>query len=66
MVVFAVELMQFGLEVRADFPHDLLAPVQHRLREHSTTVFGHKHQVDMEVADHMTTGSDLCVRLPAR
>ncbi|NGO44711.1 response regulator transcription factor [Streptomyces ureilyticus] len=45
---------------------ELLAPVQHRLREHSTTVFSHKHQVDMEVVDHLTTGSDLCVRLPAR
>lgn len=65
VVVLAVELAQLGLEVDADLPHDLLTPVQHCLGEYSATVFGHENQVDVEVVDHVATGSDIFVRLPS-
>ena len=47
MVVFAVELDQFRLEVDTDAGEDSAQIIQNRLGEHLAAIFGHKDQMDM-------------------
>jgi 4-diphosphocytidyl-2C-methyl-D-erythritol kinase len=64
VVLFAVELLQLGLEVGADLAHDLLTAGQHGVGERLPPVFGDKHQVDVEVVDDVTTGAYIGVWIP--
>jgi hypothetical protein len=65
VVLFAVELIQFGLEVRADLAHDLLRVGQHGLGERVPPVFGVKTQVEMQVLDDVSAGAYIGVRIPS-
>ena len=66
VVVFAVELAQLDLEVRAHVSHDLLATGQHRVGEHSTPVFRDENQMRVEVVNDMTPSSDIGIGVPPR
>ncbi|GAA3508140.1 hypothetical protein GCM10023075_66830 [Streptosporangium album] len=66
VVVFAVELAKFGLEVGADLAHEFLAADQHRVGEHPTPVLRHEHQMYVEVVDNMATSAYIGVWIPSR
>ncbi|GGO71819.1 hypothetical protein GCM10012289_38390 [Nonomuraea cavernae] len=66
MVVFPVELAEFDLEVRTDIAHDLLAPGEHHVGEHTPPVLGDEHQMGMEVVDDMSSRPHIRVRFPPR
>src|SRR5699024_11067057 len=59
VVGFAVELHQFGLEVGAHVPADLLQSGQVRAGEYVVSILGDKNQVRMEVANHMSTSTNV-------
>ena len=65
VVLFAVELFQLGLEVRADLSHDLFGAGQHGVGERVPPVLGDENQVNVQVVDNMATGSDIGMRVPA-
>jgi 4-diphosphocytidyl-2C-methyl-D-erythritol kinase len=65
VVLFAVELLQIGLEVGADLPHDLFCAGQHDAGERIAPVLRDKNQVNVQVVDNMATGSDTGIRVPA-
>ncbi|GHG30951.1 hypothetical protein GCM10018777_53400 [Streptomyces albogriseolus] len=61
MVVLAVELDQFGLEVLAHGPHDLLAPRQVSVGEDLVPVLRHENQVDVHTEDTVTTSTNVLI-----
>src|SRR5690606_27951364 len=61
VVVLAVELHQFGLEVLTHGPHDLLAPRQVPIGEDLVPVLRHENQVDMHPEDTVTTSTNVLI-----
>jgi hypothetical protein len=53
VIVFAVELAEFGFEVGAYLARDLLAPGEHGVGEHTTPVLGDEDQMDLQVIGDM-------------
>jgi hypothetical protein len=66
VIVLAVELLQLGLEVLADLPHDLFAARQHGVGHGFAPVLGDEDQVDVKVVDDMTAGAYIGIWIPAR
>lgn len=66
VVLVAVELSQLRFVVFADLAHDLLAPRQQGVGEHTPPVFGDENQMNVQVGDNIETSSDIGVRDPAR
>lgn len=66
MVLFAVALLQFSVEVRAQLPHGFLAPGEHGVGEDPAPVFGDEHQVNVKVVDDMTAGAYIGIWIPPR
>ncbi|GAB2492160.1 hypothetical protein GCM10027187_68870 [Streptosporangium sandarakinum] len=54
MVVFAVELAQFGCEAVARLDHDVFAAAEHRVVEHVPPVFGDKGQMGVECGNNVS------------
>ena len=55
MIVFAVELDELRLEVPADAAENIRQIAKYVFREHSTTIFGHKDQMHMQVKDAVSS-----------
>jgi len=58
MAVAAVELDQFGLEVRAYVPHDRLHAGQVPVGEHRVPELRHENQVNMHRENAVPAGTD--------
>ncbi|GGP76950.1 hypothetical protein GCM10010140_01010 [Streptosporangium pseudovulgare] len=54
MVVFAIELAQFGREAVAHLDHDVFAAAEHRVVEHVPPVFGDKDQMGVERGNNVS------------
>jgi hypothetical protein len=65
VVGFAVEVAQVGAEVGADLADDLFAWGEDRVVEHAAPSLGDRHQVDVEVPDDATAGSDVGGLVPS-
>jgi hypothetical protein len=65
VVVLAVELFQLGLEVRADLPHDLLAPHEHGVGHGLAPILSNENQMDMQVVDDVSAGANIRIRIPS-
>jgi hypothetical protein len=65
VVVFAVELAEFGAEPRAYIAHDLLAPGEHLPVEDVTRVSRDEDKMDVEVMDNAAAPADIRMRFPA-
>ncbi|MBA8826397.1 hypothetical protein FHX42_003773 [Saccharopolyspora lacisalsi] len=61
MVVLAVELGQFGLEVGTHSAHDLFAPVQVGAGEHRMPVLRDENQVRVHGVHDVSTSSEVVV-----
>ena len=64
VVVFPVELAQFGFEISAHLAHDLFAPAEHRVGEHVAPVFGDENQMHMQAISNMSSFAYICVWFP--
>ncbi len=65
VVLFAVELLEVGFEVRADLSHDLFAARQHLVRECLAPVLGDEDQMSVQVVDDVTARAYVRVWIPA-
>ncbi|MBE1565524.1 hypothetical protein H4W81_008303 [Nonomuraea africana] len=54
VVVFSVELAQFGLEAVSHLDHDFFAAAQHLLVEHIPPILGHKDQMGVHRGNHVS------------
>ncbi len=61
MIVLAVELHQFRLEVAADLGEDAAQVVENGFGEHTTSIFRHKDQVDVHLEYTVPTVSNILV-----
>ncbi|MDH6198345.1 hypothetical protein M2272_005004 [Mycobacterium frederiksbergense] len=66
MVMFTVELAQFGLEVSAHFAHDLFAPGELGVGEHVPSIFRDENQMRVQVVNDVSSGAYVVVWFPAR
>ncbi|GAA1285467.1 hypothetical protein GCM10009646_86580 [Streptomyces aureus] len=65
MVLLAVELLEFGLEVGADVAHDLLGARQHGVGECLAPILGDEYQVDVKVIDDVASGAYVRIWVPS-
>ena len=63
MVILAVELYQFGLEVVTHASEDFSQVIDHLFGEYTTAVFCHKDQVNMHVKNTLSTVSNIVIFL---
>lgn len=63
VVFLAVELIQGASEFLADVPHDGFAVFEDGLRERSTPIFCHEHQMRMTIPNRMPSLTYLTIVL---
>ncbi|GAA1250515.1 hypothetical protein GCM10009646_42850 [Streptomyces aureus] len=65
MVLLAVELLEFGLEVPADLAPDLLSTRQHGIGECVAPALGDINPVDVQVVNDVAPGAHIRIRVPS-
>ena len=61
MVGSSIELFQGCTEVFTYIPHDVFTGCQHVIFEDISTVFSHKHQMDVKIPDSLSSSANVFI-----